>query len=120
MIKLIKDLPDDVLGFEATGIVTGEDYETVLIPAVEKELKKYPKLKLLFHMGSGFTSYEMKALWDDTKIGLGHLRAWERIALVSDVDWIRSAMHMFGFMIPGHIRVYKSDEISDAKKWLAE
>ncbi len=33
MIELITDLPDDVLGIEARGGVTGEEYEQVLIRA---------------------------------------------------------------------------------------
>ena len=39
MIKTIKDLPSNVLGFEASGAVTGKDYESVLVPAVEAKLK---------------------------------------------------------------------------------
>ena len=32
----MNDLPDTVLGISAEGTVTGADYQTVLIPAVEK------------------------------------------------------------------------------------
>ena len=40
MIELIPDLPENVLGFSAKGEVTVEDYETVLIPAVEARIKR--------------------------------------------------------------------------------
>ena len=35
MIERIPNLPDNVLGFTATGIVTASDYESVIVPAVE-------------------------------------------------------------------------------------
>ena len=78
MIKIISDLPNNVLGFESSGTVTGEDYETVLIPAVEEKLKAFPKVRLLYHLGSEFTGYDMEAMWDDAKIGFKHLKAWEK------------------------------------------
>ena len=39
MITQMTDLPDGVLGFEASGKVTGDDYSEVLVPAVEAALK---------------------------------------------------------------------------------
>ena len=37
MVEPIPNLPDNVLGFKAIGRVTSEDYETVLIPAVDAQ-----------------------------------------------------------------------------------
>ncbi len=41
MLKVINDLPGNVLGIGAEGEVTGPDSENVLIPAVDKKLKLY-------------------------------------------------------------------------------
>jgi hypothetical protein len=38
MLELIQGLPDNVLGIIGSGTITGEDYDTVLIPAM-KDLK---------------------------------------------------------------------------------
>ena len=35
MLKIIEGLPANVLGVTAEGKITGEDYSTVLIPAIE-------------------------------------------------------------------------------------
>ena len=120
MIKQIKGLPNNILGFEAIGTVTGEDYETVLIPAVEAKLKEFSKVRMIYQLGSDFSGYDMEAMLDDAKIGFKHFKAWEKIAVVSDIDWIRSAVHLLGFAIPGHVRIFKNDELADAKKWLAD
>ena len=34
MITIRTDLPQHVLGADASGMVTGQDYETVLVPAI--------------------------------------------------------------------------------------
>ncbi len=120
MIKLMPDLPNNILGFEASGMVSGKDYETVLIPAIEDKLAEFPKVRLLYYLGPDFSGFDLEAMWDDTKIGLKHLRSWERIAVVTDTQWIRSGVHIFRFLLPGQMRVFRNDELSAAKEWLSE
>ena len=40
MLKILNDLPENVLGVTAEGKVTGSDYENILIPAVEKKFSR--------------------------------------------------------------------------------
>lgn len=120
MLERMKGLPENVLGFEARGEVTGTDYESVLIPAVEEMLARRKRFRLLYHLGNEFAGFDAKAVWDDAKVGLQHLTAWERVAVVTDVDWIRTAMKTFGFVMPGHVRVFSNSELAAARKWLSE
>ncbi|MBT0653436.1 STAS/SEC14 domain-containing protein [Geomobilimonas luticola] len=118
MLERIQGLPDNVLGFEAKGEVTGADYESVLIPAVEKMLAQRKNIRFLYHLGNEFTGFNAKAMWDDAKVGLQHLSAWERVAVVTDVEWIRVAMKAFGFVMPGKLRAFGNDELVEARRWL--
>jgi len=120
MIELIPNLPDNAIGFSAKGDVTSEDYETILIPAVEAKLKEYGKIRLLYHLGPEFKSYKAGAMWDDTKVGLQHLTSWERIALVTDVEWIRAMAKVFGFMMHCHFKIYHNDQLAEAEAWIRE
>ena len=120
MIEQIGDLPDNVLGFSAKGVVTKADYETIIIPAVEAKFSKYAKVKFLYHIGDGFTKFETGALWDDAKIGFKHLTSWDRIAVVTDVDWIRTAVRIFAFLLHGPVRVFQNAEIAEARSWISE
>ena len=52
----MSDLPEHVIGFTAKGKVTGEDYASVLIPAIEEKLKKHSKINFLYHMGKDCAS----------------------------------------------------------------
>ncbi len=119
MIDLIPDLPDNVLGIEAKGEVTGEDYEQVLIPAVERHLEGHDKVRLLYLLGADFDGYAMAAIWDDTKIGMEHLFSWERIAVVTDHDAYRRLVKGFGFLIPAKVKVFDLAELDAAKAWIS-
>jgi SpoIIAA-like len=118
MLKLIEDLPDGVVGVEAHGKVTAEDYENVLVPAVEAA-RKDGKVRLLYVFGDDFPDYSAGAAWEDAKLGIGHLRSWERIAVVSDEDWLRRAVGGLGWLMPGEIKVFKTHDLDDAREWVA-
>lgn len=120
MIAIIPDLPDNVLGFSASGKVTADDYASVLVPAVEAQLANRTKLRLLYQLGADFTGFGVGAMWADAKLGLHHPAAWERVALVTDVDWLRSAATIFGFAMPGQVRVFTNSEMAIARSWVSE
>lgn len=118
MITLMENLPDNVLGMIADDMVTGEDYETVVIPAVDNMLKDNEKIRAIYVTAPGFKGYGPAAMWDDAKIGFTHLTAWEKIAVVTDVDWLRMMLNAFGFMMMGHLRLFKGDELEEAEAWV--
>ena len=120
MVEKIPDLPDLVLGFTAKGTVTVNDYESVIIPAVEEMFSRQRKVRFLYHLGEEFSGIEAAAAWDDARLGLKHLTGWEKMALVSDVDWIRWAVKIFGLAIPGQVRVFHNRDLADAKRWISE
>ena len=120
MVERIPDLPDNVLGFTAKGKVTASDYESQIIPAVEAQFTRQSRVRFLYHLGKDFTGFEAAAAWDDTKLGLRHLSGWERMAVVSDVEWIRTGVRIFGLAMPGHVRVFHDRDLAEATRWVTE
>jgi SpoIIAA-like len=122
MIERIEDMPAGTIGFRATGRVTGDEYRETLLPPM-REAAEAGEVRLVFAAGPNFESFEPGALLEDTKtgvrLGLGHMSSWKRTALVTDVDWISKALHMFGWMSPGEVRVFGLDELEAAKEWVA-
>jgi hypothetical protein len=59
------------------------------------------------------------AVWEDFRIGVGHLSGWERIAVVTDVDWVRLAINAFRFLVRGEIRIFPTSETAEARRWIA-
>jgi hypothetical protein len=108
MLTIIKDLPDNVLGVSGEGKITGKDYETVLIPAIAEKFKANKKLRMLYHLGVNFTGFDLSAMLDDAKMGMKHLSAWDRIALVSDHEMINTFAKFFGHMMSCELRIFKN------------
>lgn len=120
MFERIPDLPDSVVGIRGSGEITGDDYKNVLIPAVEAALQGGRKVRLLYVLGEdvkglGFTA---GAAWQDTKVGLGHYRSWEKVAVVSEKDWLRHSVDIFGYLIPGEVKAFSAEEEGEARAWI--
>jgi len=118
MIEIIEGLPDNVVGILGRGVVTRKDYLDVVIPAIRESLKRNAKLRLYYDLGSQFTGIDFGAGWEDFKIGFEHLSRWERVAVVTDVAWIRHAVGAFRFLMPGEMRVFATGDASEARKWI--
>ena len=117
MIKVLDHMPTGTIGFEATGKVTKENYEEVLVPAVAAAKANGP-VRLLYVLGDDFESYSPGAIWSDTRLWAGIRDAWERVAIVTDVDWVENGIKAFGWLMSGKIHVFDDDEIDKAKLWL--
>ena len=118
MLERISDLPDSVVGIRASGEVTGDDYRNVLIPAVEAALEGDKQLRLLYLIEDDVSGFSAGAAWQDTKVGLGHYNRWEKVAVVSDKDWLRHSVDIFGYLIPGEVKAFTHSEEAEARTWV--
>jgi hypothetical protein len=118
MIECIETFPDNVVGLVAKGHVTKEDYEKVLIPRVEAALKGHDKVRLYYELGSEFSGIDAGAAWEDLKVGVEHFTRWERMAVVTDVEWIRHMVNVFRFLMPGQMRVFATAKTAEARAWI--
>lgn len=118
MLEILEGLPDNVVAVSASGKVTGADYDDMLIPLIEEKLNKHVKICVLYVLGPAFTGFAAEAMWDDAKIGMKHLASYEKVAVVSDVNWLVNAMRIFSFIIPCQIKTFGNDELSEAKAWI--
>jgi hypothetical protein len=120
MIEVISGMPENVVAVAAHGKVSGEDYEKVLVPAVEKKLETHKKIRFFYYLGDDFTGYTAAAVWDDAKLGLRHLISFEKVAVVTDVPWIADMVKLFGFLVPCPVKLFTNQKISEAKTWVSE
>jgi hypothetical protein len=108
-----------VIGLRTSGEVSADDYREVLEPAL-RAAAEADEIRLLYVLGSGF---EMKpgAMAQDAKVGLGlgHHSAWQRTAIVTDVEWVAKSVRAFAWMAPGEVHVHGGGEEEDAKRWVA-
>ncbi|MDE1464975.1 STAS/SEC14 domain-containing protein [Spartinivicinus poritis] len=118
MLELIPNLPDNLIGVIAKGKVTGHDYDAILIPIIEDKINSHGKVRLLYQLGEEFEGFDLQALWDDAKLGVKHFKAWEKVAIVTNLKWIRHAVQMIGFLIPGEYKIFENHQFNEAKAWV--
>jgi hypothetical protein len=118
MITVLTGLPEGVLGFEARGKLTAEDYTEVLEPAIAAATGAGQKIRVLLDFGGEFEGMEPGAAWQDMRVGVREWSAWERIALVTDHAWMRDALSMFAWAVPGEARAFPVKERDAAIEWL--
>ena len=118
MLETIPDLPAGVIGFRADGELHSDDYEQVLIPAVDAQLATGEGIRIVmvFPEWSGMSS---GATWDDLKMGMEHLTSWKKLALVTDIDWMTHLTKLFGWMTPGEMKTFPMAERDAAVAWVA-
>ncbi|HEX4324089.1 MAG TPA: STAS/SEC14 domain-containing protein [Gaiellaceae bacterium] len=117
MIKALSGLPGGVIGFEASGKLAAEDYRDVILPALEQAAKTGDvRFVIVMRDFDGMTG---GALWEDLKVGFEHLRAWKRIALVTDIGWMRELTNLFGWMTPGETKTFSLDQQDQAIDWVS-
>ncbi len=114
MIRVIDGLPDNVVGILAKGRVTNEDCNKVLKPLMESSLKRHDKVRLYYEIGCRFPG----AAWEDLRIGLEHIPQWERVAVVTDVGWVRHTVNALRFLIASDVRVFTSFQAPEGRAWI--
>lgn len=120
MLRIIEDLPERVLGLEAVGQVTADDYRTVLVPAVESLVARHAKVRLLYVLGDRFEGFSGGAAWEDARLGMRHFTDFDRVAVVTDADWVTHMVRAFGFVLPGEVRTFGSDQLDEARAWVSD
>ena len=104
------------LSLKAQGKLTHQDYETVT-PMIDSALAavKHPKVKVLID-GTELEGWEMRAAWDDLKLGLKHGNEFDKIAIYGNKNWQEIAAKVGSWFISGDIKYF--DDKQQALGWL--
>jgi hypothetical protein len=120
MLKKIYDMPAGTLGFEAVGEVDDDDVEKVLTPALSRWVAERGKIRLLYVLGQRLEEFEGDAVSENAKFVARHPTAFEKLAVVSDEDWLRPAIRALSLLLPGEAKAFPVRQLAEAKTWLAE
>ena len=122
MVEPITDMPAGTLGFRLSGRVTKDEYFRIVEP-IRERLEAGEKVSFLVETDAGFDGLDLGALWEDAKaggsMGLKYRSSWERMAVVTDREWLRHAVAAFGWLSPGELRLFEPLRLDEAKAWVA-
>jgi len=119
MIQRINNLPDNVAAFLASGEVTKEDYQNVVVPEVDSKVKQFDELNFLLQLDTDVSNFTAGAWMQDALVGLKNITKWHRAAIITDSEVIIKATAAFSFLIPGEFKGFKKSEFDTAVNWVA-
>ena len=119
MLDIIKDLPSHVIGIRAKGEVTGDDYQRVLLPALETAAKINGELNFLMVLETDIKNFTAGAWLNDLKAGQKHFSKWNRMAIVSPQKTVDKFTDVISIFIPGESKGFLMEELEMAIKWVS-
>ena len=119
MLRRMKEMPPGTIGFEAIGEVEDDDWEEAVEPVLRREMASGQKIRLLYLVGPEAREIERDAMSADTGFRTRHATSFERVAVVSDEDWMRPALRALSFLLPGKAKAFPVHELEAAKSWLS-
>ncbi len=106
------------LSLKATGKLTHEDYEKIN-PMIDSALDGVtdPKVKV-FIDGSELEGWELRAAWDDFRLGLKHGSEFEKIAIFGNKKWQEYTAKVGSWFISGEVKYF--EDADEALTWLQD
>ena len=107
-----------ILVFKVTGTLTHQDYEEIL-PTLESSLNKVSEkhIKILVDMAE-FSGWELRAVWDDFKLGLKIGFQIKKIAIYGEKNWQELAAKVGNWFISGEMEFFT--DYPSAIRWLED
>ncbi len=101
---------------KAVGKLTHEDYEKIN-PMIDNALVGVTdaKIKALIDI-TQLEGWELRAVWDDFKLGLKHGSEFEQIAIYGNEKWQEYISKIASWFISGEVKFFENEE--DAITWL--
>src|SRR5436190_3269292 len=120
MITQLQNTPDNVAGFRATGEITKEDYQNVIIPRIDELVKEKDEINFLFLIDTELKEFTAGAWLQDALIGIKHLTKWKRAAIVTDNEGAIKFTDAFSLVAPGEFKGFRKSEYENALNWVSQ
>jgi hypothetical protein len=111
--------PPNVIAVKAVGKLAKDDYANVLTPAIKALLDATGELRAVIVIGADFDGITPGGTWEDFRTGLQNIGKWKRCAIVSDKDWVKHGVALFGWTMPGDVKLFAESDVDQAIEWAA-
>jgi hypothetical protein len=82
-------------------------------------LREHNTLKLYVEIDS-IKGIEPAALWEDVKTYFQHFRNLEKVSFIGPNDFILSLAKLSQPFISGEVRVFREEELIEAREWIMD
>ncbi|MDO5509563.1 MAG: STAS/SEC14 domain-containing protein [Weeksellaceae bacterium] len=119
MIKKIDTEYPNIVAFQFEGEVDKNDFDHVVIPAVEQQVREIDEINLIFILETSISNFTAGAWWKDAMLGLNNITKWNRSAIVTDSEAIQNFTKVFSVVMPGEFKGFDKDNYKYATDWAA-
>lgn len=120
MIVEIANEGKKFVGFKAIGSVNADDFKSVVIPTVEAFVEKHETLNYLLQIDTELSNFTVGAWLQDAILGIKVFSKWNRAAIVTDTEGIKTFTELFSKIMIGEFKCFKHDEMEVAVNWVSE
>ena len=117
MISIINDAPENVAAFNATGEVTKEDFENLVIPHVKSKVEEFGELNYLLYLNTDLGNFTAGAWLQDAFLGIKNITKWNRAAIVTDKEGVQNFTDIFSVVMPGEFKSFPKENLYNALYW---
>jgi len=119
MVQLLEDFPAHVAAYAASGAVSKEEYRAVVMHRVDEVAEQFGRINFLVRLETDMGNYSIGAFLDYLKVSFEHFFKWERMAIVTDEQWLRTAYRLLSPLVHGEIKAFPLQEFEEAKAWVS-
>ena len=120
MITLIPEIPENVAAFKASGEITKEDFENLVIPCVKAKVNTFQELNFLLLLDTDVGHFTRGAWFQDALLGLKNITKWNHEAVVSDSEGVQKFTKIFNALTPGEFKAFPLSDLHTAIDWCAK
>ncbi|RKZ70659.1 MAG: STAS/SEC14 domain-containing protein [Gammaproteobacteria bacterium] len=104
------------LKMKAVGKLTHQDYE-VITPMIDEAVLNVeaPEINALFD-ATEFEGWELRAAWDDLRLGLKHGKEFSKLAIVGNKPWEKHMSKIADWFVTGEVEYF--EKYQEAVNWL--
>ncbi len=105
-----------LVSFKAYGKLTHLDYQAIT-PMIESAFAEvhHPQVRVLFDARE-LEGWDLRAAWDDLKLGLKHGQEFEKLAILGQQPWLEWAAKVGKWFMAGEIDIFEDEQA--ALTWL--
>ncbi|MGK7934580.1 MAG: STAS/SEC14 domain-containing protein [Xenococcaceae cyanobacterium] len=117
-IKLIPHKPDKIVGLNIDGKIESEDIDRV-VKSIENRLKQQEKLRIYAEVNN-WSGISLEAFIKDLKFSLKHVRDFEKEAIVSDRQWLKSLAALGNTLFSSiEVKHFTFEDRDKALEWIS-
>ena len=119
MVELLHDFPAHVAAYRASGAISKEEYEELVVSRVNEVALSFNKINFLVLLETDIDNYSIGSFFDYLKVSFEHFFKWNRMAIVSDQKSVRTFYDTLSPLVHGEVRGYTHHDYHEAKKWVS-